>query len=83
MCAVADAYDAMVCGLGRPPVSMAQAFEELHNCAGQQFDPELVSCFDAVVNGELHDLGLDAESTGGMDAFQELVASLREDRGFV
>jgi len=83
MCAIADAYDAMVCGLGRPPVSMAHALAELQNCAGQQFDPELVSCFDAVVNGELHDLGLDAESTGGMDAFQELVASLREDRGFV
>ena len=82
MCAIADAYDAMVCGLGRPPTSMAEALTELRDCAGQQFDPELVSCFDAIVNGELQDLGLDA-SGHGMDAFQELVASLREDRGFV
>jgi putative two-component system response regulator len=83
MCAIADAYDAMVCGLGRPPLSMAEALAELRDCAGQQFDPELVSCFDAIVNGELEDLGLDPESGHGMDAFQELVASLREDRGFV
>jgi putative two-component system response regulator len=83
MCAIADAYDAMVCGLGRRPLSMAEALAELHACAGQQFDPELVSCFDAIVNGELEDLGLDPASDHGMDAFQELVASLREDRGFV
>jgi HD-GYP domain-containing protein (c-di-GMP phosphodiesterase class II) len=83
MCAIADAYDAMVCGLGRPAVTMAEALGELRNCAGKQFDPELVSCFDAIVNGELQDLGLDPASDHGMDAFQELVASLREDRGFV
>jgi len=82
MCAIADAYDAMVCGLGRPPISMPQALAELHRCAGQQFDPELVSCFDAVVNGELESLGLDPAATG-MEAFQGLVAALREDRGFV
>ena len=83
MCAIADAYDAMVCGLGRPPLTMAEALAEIRNCAGQQFDPELVSCFDAVVNGELQDLGLDPASDHGMEAFQELVASLRENKGFV
>ena len=83
MCAIADAYDAMVCGLGRAPLSMAEALLELRRCAGQQFDPELVSCFDTVVNGELHDLGLDPASDNGIDAFQDLVASLKEDRGFV
>jgi putative two-component system response regulator len=83
MCAIADAYDAMVCGLGRSPLTMAEALAEIRNCAGQQFDPELVSCFDAVVNGELQDLGLDPASEHGMEAFQELVASLRENKGFV
>jgi putative two-component system response regulator len=83
MCAIADAYDAMVCGLGREPLSMAEALEELRRCAGQQFDPELVSCFYAVVNGGLEGLGLDPSSEYGMGAFQELVASLRENRGFV
>ena len=83
MCAIADAYDAMVCGIGRPKITMNAALEELARCAGHQFDPQLVSCFDAIVNGELEDLGLDPESGHGMDAFQELVASLREDRGFV
>ena len=83
MCAIADAYDAMVCGIGRPALTMAQALEELGRCAGQQFDPELVSCFDAVVNGEMEGLGLDPASAHGMEAFQDLVAALREDRGFV
>jgi putative two-component system response regulator len=82
MCAIADAYDAMVLGLGRPPVAMTDALAELRRCAGQQFDPELVSCFDAVVNGELEALGLDP-AANGMETFQELVSALREDRGFV
>jgi len=73
----------MVLGLGRPPVAMTDALAELRRCAGQQFDPELVSCFDAVVNGELEGLGLDPASPHGMEDFQELVAALSEDRGFV
>ena len=70
-------------GIGRPALTMAQALEELGRCAGQQFDPELVSCFDAVVNGEMEGLGLDPDSENGMQTFQELIEALREDRGFV
>jgi len=84
MCAIADAYDVMVCGLaGRTPISMAGAMAELRRHAGGQFDPELVSCFDAIVNDELEGLGLDPGSMHGMEAFRELVASLKENRGFV
>jgi HD-GYP domain-containing protein (c-di-GMP phosphodiesterase class II) len=82
MCAVADAYDAMVCGIGRPALSMGEALAELRRGAGSQFDPELVSCFDTVVNSSLEDLGLGPATAQGMDAFQELVTSLREDRGY-
>jgi response regulator RpfG family c-di-GMP phosphodiesterase len=84
MCAIADAYDAMVCGLaGRPPRTLPEALGELRHQAGGQFDPELVSCFHAIVNDELEGLGLDPAAAHGMEAFQELVASLKEDRGFV
>lgn len=84
MCAIADAYDVMVCGLaGRPRRSMGESLAEIRSEAGRQFDPELVSCFAAIVNGGLEGLGLDPGSAHGMEAFQELVASLKENRGFV
>jgi HD-GYP domain-containing protein (c-di-GMP phosphodiesterase class II) len=84
MCAIADAYDMMVCGFGgRTPLGMGAALEELRRQAGLQFDPELVSCFDALVKGELDGIGVDPSSEPGMEAFQELVLSLKEDRGFV
>ena len=84
MCAVADAYDAMVCGIGRrPPRTMGEALEELRRGSGSQFDPDVVSCFDVLVRSELEDRGVDLEAGPGMEDFQELVLSLKEDRGFV
>lgn len=84
MCAVADAYDAMVCGIGRRPTrTMGEALEELRRGSGSQFDPDVVSCFDALVRSELEDRGVDLEAGPGMEDFQELVLSLKEDRGFV
>ena len=82
MCAIADAYDAMVCGIGRPAVTMGEALAEIRRGSGSHFDPELISSFDTVVNSSLEDLGLGPASVQGMDAFQELVTSLREDRGY-
>jgi putative two-component system response regulator len=84
MCAVADAYDAMVCGLsGRPAATMDAALEEMNRCAGTQFDPELVRCFDAFIRSEARDRGVDCSSSPGMEGFQELILSLQEDRGFI
>jgi putative two-component system response regulator len=84
VCAVADAYDAMVCGIGwRPVKTMDQALEELRAQAGRQFDPELVDCFDAMIRTESEELGMDLASNSGMESFQELVDALQEDRGFV
>lgn len=84
MCAVADAYDSMVCGLdGRPAMSMNDALEELRREAGRQFDPELVERFGAMIRDETADLGVDPGSVTGLESFQELVVSLHEDRGFI
>ena len=84
ICAVADAYDSMVCGLGHPRrKGMDEALQELRREAGRQFDPELVERFDSMVRSETEDLGLDLGGSHGMDDFQELVHALEEDRGFV
>lgn len=84
ICAVADAYDAMVCGLGaRAPKSMEAALHELHREAGGQFDPDLVARFEDVIHAETHDLGLDLSSSPGTECFHALVDSLGQDRGFI
>jgi putative two-component system response regulator len=84
MCAVADAYDMMVCGFGaRAPKSMDEALGELRRHAGKQFDPELVRCFDHLIRTETEDRGMDLAASAGMESFQELILSLQEDRGFV
>lgn len=84
LCAVADAYDAMVCGLeNRLPMSMSAALGELRREAGGQFDPELVDRFDAMIRGETADLGVDPARVAGLEDFQELVVNLQDDRGFI
>jgi putative two-component system response regulator len=84
ICAVADAYDAMVCGVGQGPRrSMEHALAELRRESGRQFDPDLVGRFDAMVRSETEDLGLELGTEHGMEDFQELVLALEEDRGFV
>lgn len=84
ICTIADAYDEIVSGLsGHPPRTMDEALMALRREAGQRFDPELVARFDDMVRAESEDLGVDLESASGMEAFQELVNALQEDRGFV
>ncbi len=84
LCAVADTYDALVCGEGtRPPCSMDEALAELARGAGTRFDPEIVPRFDALIREQADELGLDTRAAGGADAFGELVTSLQEDRGFL
>jgi HD-GYP domain-containing protein (c-di-GMP phosphodiesterase class II) len=48
--AVCDAYDAMVSDRPYSPARTAEdALDELHRCAGRQFDPEIVPVFVEVV----------------------------------
>ena len=84
MCAVADAYDMMVCGYGgTKPRSMGEALDELRREAGRQFAPELVECFGDMIRSETRGRGVDLSSNAGMEDFQQLVLSLKEDRGFI
>lgn len=84
LCAIADAYDMMVSGFGGgTSQSMGAALQVLQEESGRQFDPGLVSCFDSLIRGELEGLGIDPSVSPGLEDFQELVASLKDDRGFV
>ena len=84
ICSIADAYDSMVCGIAHNAKrNMGEALAELKRESGRQFDPTLVSCFDALIRSESEGLGVDLEEGPGMADFQELVSALREDRGFV
>lgn len=84
ICAVADAYDSMVCGLDAgPAMTMDEALGELRRGAGNHFDPELVDAFASMIRDETADLGLDTATIAGLESFQELVTSLHDDRGFI
>jgi len=84
ICAIADAYDMMVCGYGStPPRSMTDALAELQRCSGTEFDPALVSCFHALIRREAEDRGMDLATESGLEGFQDLIASLKHNKGFV
>jgi len=84
ICSIADAYDSMVSGVGHAPRrDMGGALAELKRQSGRQFDPGLVSCFDALIRSETAELGMDLDTGPGFEDFQALVSALREDRGFV
>ncbi len=84
MCAVADAYDELVCGLGaHEPMGMGEALKSLSRAAGTGLDPELVRRFDSVVRTEASSYGIDPNAGCGLSDFQELIVLLQEDRGFL
>jgi HD-GYP domain-containing protein (c-di-GMP phosphodiesterase class II) len=83
MCAVADVYDELVSGFrGEPGMAMGKAMQALRKMAGSRLDPELVDCFDGVVQDASRNQGIDPDSES-MEEFQELVLALQEDRGYL
>ena len=86
ICAVADVYDTLVSDRPyRKACSMDKALLELRRVAGAQLDPELVRCFEVVIRREAANEGIDPsmDVDGGLENFQQLIAALNEDRGFL
>lgn len=83
LCAVADAYDTMVCGIGRQrPLTMNEALQELRRESGGQFEPRLVASFESMIRDEMADRDLDCSAAAGLEPFHELILSLQEDKGY-
>lgn len=84
MCAVADTYDTLVTDRPyRKACSMSEALRELNRISGTQLDPELVVCFERMIKREAENEGIDPSAEMGLDAFQQLISALTEDRGFL
>ena len=86
ICAVADVYDTLVSDRPyRTACSMDRALVELRRVAGTQLDPELVRSFEVVIRREAANEGIDPsmDMDGGLENFQQLIAALNEDRGFL
>ena len=86
ICAVADVYDTLVSDRPyRKACSMDKALAELRRVAGTQLDPDLVRCFEVVICREAANEGIDPsmDMDGGLENFQQLIAALNEDRGFL
>ncbi|MEQ1516368.1 MAG: HD domain-containing phosphohydrolase [Usitatibacteraceae bacterium] len=84
MCAVADVYDTLVTDRPyRKAWSMDRAFAELQRVAGTQLDPDLVRSFESVIRRESANEGIDPSIDDGLENFQQLIAALTEDRGFI
>jgi putative two-component system response regulator len=82
MCAVADTYDELVCGFrAKKAMGIGKALQALQKKAGTQLDPELVDRFTAVVEQEVQSRGLDPAPGPGLEAFQQLIGALQQDRG--
>ena len=84
ICAVADAYDELAFGINaRGGVPTDEALKGLAYAAGRRLDPELVRIFDGVVREEVADHELDTlDGGGGLEQFHELIALLRDDKGY-
>jgi putative nucleotidyltransferase with HDIG domain len=63
MLAIADAYDSMTTSqVYRPARSHERAIQELFECAGTQFDPQLVQEFESLYRGDVSRLRTDVQN---------------------
>jgi putative two-component system response regulator len=84
MCAVADSYDAMATDRPyRKASTMDKALTELRRVGGTHLDPDLVRCFEVVIRREAENEGIDPCVDSEVENFQQLITSLKEDRGFL
>jgi HD-GYP domain-containing protein (c-di-GMP phosphodiesterase class II) len=83
MCAIAEAFDAMVSGLcGGARRTIPVALERLREEAGGQFDPDLVEHFGTAIRVHAQEYGIGVSAHAGTATLRDLLASLETDRGF-
>jgi putative two-component system response regulator len=84
ICAVADAFDALLCE-AKPgsAYSMLEALEDLRGMSGSRLEPRLVDGFITALQGEARLEGIDVAATNGLANLQQFVESFSRSRNYI
>jgi len=83
ICAVADAFDALLCE-AKPgsAYSMLEALEDLRSMSGSRLEPRLVDGFITALQDEARIEGIDVTATNGLANLQQFVESFSHSRNY-
>lgn len=84
ICAVADAFDALLCeGKRGPDFSMLDALDGLRRMSGTRLEPRLVNCFATTLINEARIEGIDVAATDGLSHLHQFVESFSQSRNYL
>jgi putative two-component system response regulator len=84
ICAVADAFDALLCENKRSKtISMLEATEALRSMSGARLEKRLVDCFIATLINETRNEGIDLSAKDGLSHLHQFVESFSQSRNYL
>jgi len=83
ICAVADAFDSLLCEHDTGTYSLQDALGDLVGMSGTRLQPRLTRCFVETLRNEGRNEGIDLDSKHGLATLHQLVESLSNSRSFI
>jgi putative two-component system response regulator len=84
ICAVADAFDALLCEHKRSAeLSMLDALEPLRAMSGTRLEPRLVNCFIDTLQNEARIEGIDVAAKHGLTNLHQFIESFSQSRNYL